>query len=162
MKLMFDSSVNKATGTSTTTLNFMILNGSGQQIVIARREVECQQDFIVSSDLGLMNEATITRGLTAELATVKIMSLGKLWETLFSFKHTLKDNVTELNNVIIGETVKVLIDYGTDLPASMKMTIKSCTIGGTGSNSIEFISDGTVFPLLAHMIRLLEWPSGRV
>ena len=83
MKFTVDCSVNKATGTSTTTLKFMILNASGVQTVIARQEVECQQDFIVSSELGLMTETKITGGLTAELATLKIMSLGKLAETLF-------------------------------------------------------------------------------
>lgn len=59
--------------------------------------------------------------------------------------------MTEVETLIIGETVKVEIDFGVDLPQSMKLTVKSCVLG-----TLEFITDGVVMPQLAYMVQIIE------
>ena len=63
---------------------------------------------------------------------------------------------------MIGETVKVRVDFGADLSDSMAMTIKSCSIWGVGTSALDIIIDGAVMPLLAHMIQLVETASNRI
>ena len=63
---------------------------------------------------------------------------------------------------MIGETVKVRVDFGADLSDSMAMTIKSCSIWGVGTSPLEIITNGVVMPLLTHMIQLIETASNRI
>ena len=64
--------------------------------------------------------------------------------------------MTEIETLIIGRTVKVEIDFGVDLPQSMKLTIKSCALG-----TLEFITDGVVMPQLAYMVQIIETSNTR-
>ena len=63
---------------------------------------------------------------------------------------------------MIGETVKVRVDFGADLSDSMAMTIKSCSIWGVGTSPLEIITNGVVMPLLTHMVQLIETASNRI
>ena len=63
---------------------------------------------------------------------------------------------------MIGETVKVRVDFGVDLPDSMTMKIKSCSIWGAGTSPLEIITNGAVMPLLTHMIQLVETASNHI
>ena len=72
------------------------------------------------------------------------------------------DNVTELSAVTIGDNVKVQIDFGEDLPSTMKLWINTCHIEVNNVNNLYFINDGTVMPGLATMVQLLETMSNRI
>ena len=69
--------------------------------------------------------------------------------------------MTELSAVTIGDNVKAQIDFGADLPSSMKMTINSCYIGGDASN-LYFITDGLVMTELSEMVQIVETTSNRL
>ena len=48
-----------------------------------------------------------------------------------------------MSAVVIGETVRAVVDYGVDIPADRVMKIVGCSlIGGSGSD-IQFIVNGT-------------------
>ena len=47
------------------------------------------------------------------------------------------------------------------MPTSMKLSVKTCTIGG-GGKYLEFIYNGTVLSPLAHLVQIQETTSNRV
>ena len=70
-------SVNEASETTTTTIDQLLAMNGGEQTVIARNQIECQREFTISSETDLMNGGTLTSGITADLATMKIFSLSE-------------------------------------------------------------------------------------
>ena len=73
------NSVNEASETTATTLS-LIVDIDGEQTIIDRHEIDCQREFTVSSESDLTNGAKLTQGLTANTATMKLVSLGKSFQ----------------------------------------------------------------------------------
>ena len=60
----------------------------------------------------------------------------------------------------VGEHVYVIIDYGKDLPDTISMTIRSCSITD-GTQSIEFITNGEPLTALGNMVKIVNTTSSR-
>ena len=73
----FRDSVNEATDITSTTLD-LVIDVNGNQTVIDRQMVECDRVFTVNNEMDLADGAKLTSGMTAELATMKIISSGEL------------------------------------------------------------------------------------
>ena len=54
-------------------------------VVIAQQQIECQREFTTSSEIDLTSETKLTNGITANLAMMRLFSLGtsKLHEIIF-------------------------------------------------------------------------------
>ena len=72
----FRDSVNEATDITSTTLD-LVIDVNGNQTVIDRQMVECDRVFTVNNEMDLADGAKLTSGMTAELATMKIISSGE-------------------------------------------------------------------------------------
>ena len=62
--------------------------------------------------------------------------------------------------VVIGDTVRAVIDYGVDIPLDRVMKISQCSL--IGGSEIKFIVNGTVVSSLTSHVQLLVTNSNRL
>ena len=77
--------------------------------------------------------------------------------------HYLKVNGSDVTEVVIGDTVRAVIDYGVDIAADRVMKISRCSlISGNLGSEIQFITNGTVISPLTSHVQLVETNSNRL
>ena len=63
----------------------LTIDVNGEVTIIAQQQIECQREFTTSSEIDLTSETKLTNGITANLAMMRLFSLGtsKLLEIIF-------------------------------------------------------------------------------
>ena len=122
-------SVNQLANSSSTSLNMVKeVDGTVQTF----QSVVAQCDHLFSAALTIQTNETVITGHIGSLATVKFLSAGNVWHLItMPIKLYSVDDTEIVDNIQLGQTVKVAIDYGRELASSYVLKIDDCSLVST-------------------------------